>query len=202
MKITVFLLISFFLSACSCSGKRNLTDWELIADMIQQKSIKPQEGGQSGEMLQRLPPEGTRARNRSYYPYENPAEAGEKLNNPLEMTADVLKQGQLYYTRYCVYCHGTKGDGKEGATVAPRMATAPPSLLTDKARAYSDGHIYHILYNGQGLMGAYRIQLGSDEQTLTHYMKDSPSDYQGFKSIWSVVNYVRFLQDSTDTGEK
>lgn len=202
MKFIFFILISVFISACTCSGGRNQTDWEPITDMAQQKNIKPQEGSDKGEMLQRLPPEGARARNRSYYPYKNPLEAGDKLKNPLQLTADVLEKGQLYYTRYCIYCHGTKGDGKEGATVVPRMSFPPPSLLTAKAKAYSDGHIYHIIYSGQGLMGAYHIQLGSDEQTLTRYMQGQSPGYRGFESIWSVINYVRFLQNSSDTGGK
>ena len=202
IQFILFIMFGFYLASCTCSGGRNQTDWEPIWDMSKQQNIKPQEGSDEGGMLQRLPPEGARARNRSYYPYKNPREAGEKLKNPLRLTADVLERGQLYYTRYCVYCHGTKGDGKEGATVAPRMTTHPPSLLTKKAGAYSDGHIYHIIYNGQGLMGSYRIQLGSDEQTLTRYMRGQSSDYRGFESIWSVVNYVRFLQSSSNTKGK
>ena len=58
MKIVFFILFSFFLSACTCSGGRNQTDWEPIRDMAQQKNIKPQEGSDEGEMLQRLPPGG------------------------------------------------------------------------------------------------------------------------------------------------
>ena len=202
MRVWFFILVSFLLSACTCSGGKNRTDIEPIGDMAQQKNIKPQEGSDKGELLQRLPPEGARARNRSYYPYESSIQAGNKLKNPLKMTPDVISKGQIYYTRYCIYCHGTKGDGKEGATVAPRMAVPPPSLLTSKAKSYPDGSIYHIIYNGQGLMGAYRIQLGSDEQALTRYMGDQPSGYRGFESIWAVVSYVRFLQKSSNQNKR
>lgn len=202
MKFWIFILGSLLLSACTCSGGKNRTDIEPIRDMIRQENIKPQEGSDGGELLQRLPPEGARARNRTYYPYENPVQAGSKLKNPLKMTPDVISRGQIYYTRYCIYCHGTKGDGKEGATVAPRMVVPPLSLLTSKAKSYPDGHIYHIIYNGQGLMGSYRIQLGSDEQALTRYMGNKSSGYRGFESIWAVVSYVRFLQKSSNRNVK
>ena len=190
------LVAAFYLSACSCSGGRNRTDIEPIADMAKQKNIKPQEGGEGGGMLQRLPPEGARARNRSYYPYKgDPVRASRQLKNPLQLTPEVTARGELYYTRYCIYCHGTRGDGREGALVAPRMAVPPPSLLTDKVKAYSDGRIYHIIYNGQGLMGAYRIQLGANEQALIRYAKGKArAPYRGFDSIWAVVQYVRVLQ--------
>ena len=184
-----------FAVGCTCSGGRNRTDIEPFKDMLQQKNIKPQEGAESGESLMRLPPEGTRARNRSYYPYAgNPDRAGRELKNYLKITPDVMAQGRMYYTRHCVYCHGVKGDAGRGASVAPRMAVPPPSLLTDKAKNYSDGRLHHIIYNGQGLMGLYGPQLSAHEQALTRYMEDSPDRYRGFASVWAVVSYVRFLQ--------
>ena len=162
--------------------------------MVQQRNIKPQEGSEKGDLLMKLPPEGTQARNRIYYPYTSVLEAEKKLKNPLKIKNDVVARGRVSYMRYCVYCHGTYGDGKEGALVAPRMAVPPPSLLTDKARGYSDGRIYHIIYNGQGLMGSYRTLLGTNEQVLKSHMKAKTGTYEGWHSIWAVVNYVRVLQ--------
>ena len=165
--------------------------------MAQQKSVKPQEGSFTGEMLMKQPPEGTRARNRRYYPYRgDPLSAGRKLKNPLPADPEVLKKGRAYYEKFCIYCHGSYGDAGQGANIAPKMIVKPASLLTDKARAYSDGRIYHIIYEGQGLMGAYRIQLETNEQALlSHYIKGQDiSPYKGSNSIWSVVHYVRFLQ--------
>lgn len=195
MKWVVFFCL-FFLAGCSCSGGRNRTDHELILDMIQQKAIKPQEGSFTGEIQMRQPPEGTRARGRAYYPYPNaPFKAAENLKNPLPAgDPEVIAKGQLYYEKFCIYCHGEKGNGKGvRATVAPKMTVKPPSLLTDKARNFSDGRIYHIIYNGQGLMGAYRIQLGANEQLLGQYMT-SEGEYRGSKRIWAVVHYIRRLQ--------
>ncbi len=192
---TLFICILYFVS-CSCSGGRNQTDSEYMLDMMKQKSIKAQEGTDEGESLMRLPPEGTRARNRSYYPFsKNPLEA-DQLKNPLKVTPGVFSQGKLYYQRYCIYCHGSKGDAKEGASVVPKMVIKPLSLITDKATSYSDGRIYHIIYNGQGLMGSYRAQLTTSEQVfLTHYVEGKGEvRYKGSERIWSLVHYVRFLQ--------
>lgn len=191
----VFLIfLSFFLVGCSCSGGSNRTDSELVLDMVQQKHIKPQEGGAEGQLQMLLPPEGTKAQNRSYYPYAgDPLKAAKKLKNPLTLTPKTLKKGETYYTKFCIYCHGTAGDSLKGATVAPKMLIKPPSLLTDKVKNYSDGRIYHIIHEGQGLMGSYRIQLGTKEQALKDYLAEE-GHYKGSKRIWSVVLYIRSLQ--------
>ena len=164
--------------------------------MAKQSNIKAQEGSDKGEILMKSPPKGARARNRRYYPYtKDPLSAGAKLKNPLPVTKEILKQGQDHYERYCIYCHGSKGDAGEGATVAPKMVIKPASLLTDKAKSYTDGRIYHIIYEGQGLMGAYQAQLESSEQALlSHRSKNFSRSYKGSKNIWSLVHYVRSLQ--------
>ena len=195
--LTSYLVLILYLGACSCSGSKNQTDSQWTTDMASQNSVKAQEGGKKGELLMRLSPEGSRARNRSYYPYpKDPVAAGRNLKNPLSSSPEVLLQGQKHYQRYCIYCHGTYGDAGKGASVAPKMLVPPASLLTDKAKAYSDGRIYHIIYQGQGLMGAYNLQLETNEQALmSRYIKEgTKAGYTGSKNIWSLVHYVRALQ--------
>ena len=197
----LLIFFGFFLVGCSCSGGDNLTDSEWVLDMIQQKHIKPQEGGEKGQLQMLLPPEGTKAQNRSYYPYTNdPLKAEKELKNPFKRAPEILKEGETYYVQYCIYCHGKTGDGLEGATVAPKMLVKPPSLLTDKAKNYSDGRIYHIIHEGQGLMGAYRIQLGTKEQALKGYLTEENS-YKGSKRIWAVTVYLRSLQKLSEKKE-
>ena len=193
-----FFASVFFLQSCTCSGGKNRTDSQVVNDMAQQNNVKAQEGTKTGEAYVKLPPEGTRARNRRYYPYtRDPLKAATELKNPLEPTAEILSQGQKYYKMYCIYCHGAKGDSGEGASVTPKMSIKPASLLTEKAKAYKDGRIYHIIYEGQGLMGAYNLQLESEEQVvLSHHSKDKDwNEYKGSNKIWSVVHYVRKLQN-------
>ena len=194
-----FLLFVFYLGACSCSGGKNRTDSQWTTDMAKQNNVKAQEGSETGEMLMRRPPEGTRARNRRYYPYSgDPLTAAQQLKNPLSDTKEVLFQGQKDYQKFCIYCHGTYGNAGRGASVAPKMFIKPADLLTDKVKSYSDGRIYHIIYEGQGFMGAYRIQLETNEQVLlSHYMEEGRGKYKGSDRIWSVVHYIRFLQKTS-----
>ena len=203
MKYFYFIFFSLFLGGCSCSGGKNRTDSQWTRDMSKQNNVKAQEGTDEGEILMRESPEGTQARNRRYYPYpKDPLTASKKLKNPLANTPEIIMTGKARYERYCIYCHGIKGDSGEGATVAPKMVIKPASLLTDKAKTYTDGRLYHIIYEGQGLMGSYRIQLETNEQVvLSHYVKNSFENYRGSDSIWSVVHYVRFLQKASEKNQ-
>ena len=198
-----FLLFFFFifLSSCQCSGGKNRTDAQWTRDMSKQHNVKAQEGTDEGGILMRVPPEGTVARNRVYYPYKkNIKKAEERLKNPYELTPDFLKLGETNYKRYCIYCHGETGDSGFGANVGLKMNTRPLSLVSNKAKAYKDGRIYHIISEGQGTMGSYRIPLQTSEQALMeNYIKDD--EYKGSKNIWSVVYYVRFLQKKYRSGD-
>lgn len=193
-----FVLFSVLFGAgCSCSGGLNRTDWEPFSDMIQQRSVKPQEGSAEGGLSMRLPPEGARARGRAYYPFSGkPLLAGQRLKNPLPPSRQILEEGEIYYKKFCIYCHGAAGDSQAGALVAPKMAIQPASLLTAKARAYSDGRIYHIIYNGQGLMGPYRIQLAGSKAPMREYWREG--EYQGRRKIWALIHYIRKLQKESE----
>ncbi len=178
----VFMLLAMalcVLSGCSgcTSGGRNLTNIELFQDMMQQPSIKEQEGGSKGDLLMRHPPAHTKARNHSYYKYVgNPEGAANNLSNPFagEFSPAVIYLGHRQYEKTCIVCHGAKGDGN--GLVSPKMAVKPPSLLTDKVRNYSDGRLYHIIHEGQGLMSSYKKQVFRE------------------KDRWALINYIRTLQ--------
>jgi hypothetical protein len=55
------------------------------------------------------------------------------------------------------------------------MARKPPPLISARAKAMSDGQIYHIISKGLGVMGPYESHI--------------PQSYR-----WQVVNYIRHLQ--------
>ena len=196
----LFLFFPLFFIGCTCSGGKNRTDSQWTTDMAKQNNVKAQEGSDEGKLLMKKPPEGTIARNRRYYPYSgNPLIASKQLKNPLRNTKEILAKGQSHYKKFCIYCHGNYGDAGEGASVAPKMFIKPASLLTQKAKGYSDGRLYHIIYEGQGLMGSYRIQLETNEQVLmSHYIKKGKYKYKGSNSIWSVVHYIRSLQKTSE----
>jgi mono/diheme cytochrome c family protein len=94
----------------------------------------------------------------------------DKLVNPIAGQPATAVGDTLFHT-YCAVCHGigAAGDGKVG------MQLGAPSLLTDRARAYSDGYLYSIIRYGRGVMPRYGDKVKSPGR-------------------WEVVNYVRQLQ--------
>lgn len=99
------------------------------------------------------------------------ASLADKVLNPTDPAA-TLVQGDTLYQTFCAVCHGTAGaaDGPVG----PRVGAL--SLLTDKARAFSDGYLYSIVRYGRGLMPRYGDKVYRHEDR------------------WAIVNYVRKLQ--------
>jgi mono/diheme cytochrome c family protein len=85
---------------------------------------------------------------------------------------DVDAAGDTLFQNYCAVCHGAAGDAK--GPVSSRIGA--PSLLSGRARGYSDGYIYSIIRYGRGVMPRYgdKVYLPSDR--------------------WAIVNQVRKLQ--------
>ena len=175
MKRLGFLSVLFLVG---CNGGKNQPNIELVQNMMDQETIKSQDWDpRQGDKLQMLqPPEGTVPRGFEVYPYKNDPEASGKMVNPFagDFSPELMELGQKNYAIYCAVCHGdqAKGDGP----VAEKMPLRPPSLLTDKIRNYPDGRIFHIITQGQGIMGAYASQIPEP------------------KKRWAVVNYIRSLQ--------
>lgn len=94
------------------------------------------------------------------------------VNPTLANTAATLARGDTLYGIYCSMCHGPAGN--LGGSISHLVGA--PSLLTDQARARSDGYLYSIIRYGRGVMSRY-----GDKITR-------PADR------WAVVNYVRQLQ--------
>lgn len=99
------------------------------------------------------------------------ASLADKLVNPTMAEATLVKGDTLFHT-YCAVCHGNAGAGD--GTVGPKVGA--PSLLTDKARGYTDGYIYSIIRYGRGVMPRYGDKVYRHEDR------------------WAIVNYVRTLQ--------
>jgi mono/diheme cytochrome c family protein len=104
--------------------------------------------------------------------------AANKVTRPFGR-GERLARGDSVFTTFCSVCHGTAGDGQ--GTVGPRLGA--PSLLTDKAKGYSDGYLYSIIRYGRGVMPQYGDKI-----------------YQPHDR-WATVNYLRRLQGfSADSG--
>lgn len=164
------------LTSCTDHAKPNV---ELIQDMMDSPALKAQEydEGSPNHAAMRVPPEGTQPVGFHPYPYANDLDGAARNRNPLagDFSDSTLKAGLKYYTTNCAICHGERGEGGDHMPVAETMALKPPSLLSDKIRSWPDGHIYHVITVGQGVMGPYASHI--------------PQKYR-----WQVVNYIRTLQ--------
>ncbi|MBK8004712.1 MAG: cytochrome c [Gemmatimonadetes bacterium] len=94
----------------------------------------------------------------------------DKLVNPLAGQPASARGDTLFQT-FCAVCHGQAG----AADAVISAQVAAPSLLTDRARGYSDGYLYSIIRYGRGVMPRYGDKVRRDAR-------------------WEIVNYVRQLQ--------
>lgn len=170
------------LALSACGPRGNNPNVEIIQDMMESPAIKAQEYDESspGHSGMRVPPEHTVPVGFEPYKYGNDAEAASKgLKNPLAGKTDeeTMLTGQKYYETNCAVCHGFKGEGGEAAksVVSAKMALKPPAVVSDKVKGWTDGHLYHVITMGQGVMGPYASHV--------------PQQYR-----WQVVNYIRFLE--------
>jgi mono/diheme cytochrome c family protein len=169
--------LAIMMSGCSDKSQPNV---ELIQDMMESPAIKPQEAGM------REPAKNTVPVGFTPYRWGTDLDAALKENkNPYsgQMTEDILRVGQKHYETSCMVCHGMHGEGGESTSVAQKMALKPPSLVSDKVKAMTDQHLFHIVTMGQGVMKGYN-----------HHI---PLKYR-----WQVVNYVRHFASSGEFAHK
>lgn len=129
-------------------------------------------------MNMRLPVANTVRRNANgWLPYRGKNDTtglrlASKLVNPLEQTPAFLEQGKALYESNCKHCHGAKGggDGKV-ADKFPGVA----NLTGDAIKGVSEGHIFHVITYGKGLMGAHGSQVSEEDR-------------------WKIARYVKELQ--------
>jgi mono/diheme cytochrome c family protein len=96
-------------------------------------------------------------------------EEAAKIQNPIELNNQVMAEGKVLYSQYCIACHGAggEGDGKAGEVIG--------GVANLKGGAYinlPEGHIFHVIMKGKGRMGAHGSQISQDR-------------------IWKIVHYVK-----------
>ncbi len=84
----------------------------------------------------------------------------------------ILNFGKSVYSKQCQHCHGEAGDGK-GPMVESGAYSGVPNY---KNLMIAEGQMFYSIYYGKGLMGAH-------SKSITK------------KEMWSVVHYIRRLQD-------
>ena len=108
--------------------------------------------------------------------------ASKVMKNPFDSTGQILADGKALYETYCQHCHGAKGEGDgkvaQGVTVdgvQKGQVAGVANLRGDAYKNISEGHIFHVITHGKGLMGSHGGQVNPDER-------------------WKIAKYVKSLQ--------
>ncbi|MDH5376765.1 MAG: cytochrome c [Gammaproteobacteria bacterium] len=144
--------------------------WPWSTDMMNQPSIKPQEGPPAAFPKRSIPTIGipTKVANR---------QEAEKLKNPIKPTAESIKQGRKLFRIICAACHGLSG--KADSPVSPKIGAI--DLTSDYVQqTLAEGWIWGTITFGSAIMPAYGVP---NEQGGSNDL--SPEER------WHVVNYVR-----------
>ncbi len=99
-------------------------------------------------------------------------EAAPQLRNPLPDTEQTRRTGKMYYSYYCVFCHGPNGhgDGPVGRSYMP----VPTDLTASAVQDLSDGALYRSMLTGVG-----------HAPVLSYVIEPN--------APWYIVHYVRSL---------
>ena len=110
-------------------------------------------------------------------PKDSIAYAARTLKNPLDSSAEIVAEGKILYDTYCDHCHGAKGtgDGKVAEFEGQVKYAGIANLTSDALKNVSEGHIFHVITQGKGLMWPHGSQI-------------SPEDR------WKIARYVKTLQ--------
>ncbi len=204
-KITLFGALAATALLAACGGEKDSPGIEYMPDMYRGPAVEayvdygqdPYYFGDSTAIAQRntlsarTAPAGTipfaadqsKAMYNFPYPYANTPEdyerAGAELHSPIPMTTETVEKGKVIYTKFCMHCHGEKGQG-DGKVVSEGGYPSPPAYNGSQLGALPEGKMFHSLMYGKNVaMGSHAGQLNKEER-------------------WLVVQYVKYLQ----AGEK
>ena len=163
----------------------------IFPDMEWQLKLRPQKpnGFFTNGISSQLPVAGTIPRGVPLqtaaglvYPYEDaPVNTGRITgttnfveDNPLPVTAELLKRGQQRFTINCSPCHGQQADGK-GITKKIGAMLVVANLHDKRIVEMTDGELFYVISNGRNTMGAYGANVTVADR-------------------WAIVAYLRALQ--------
>jgi mono/diheme cytochrome c family protein len=191
----VVMLVAGF---TSCGKKdANSPGFEFMPDMYRSPSVENYGTyiiGDDTLNSAMLPVKGTIARGYIPYVYPNTVEgyeqAGLYLKNPLALTPQVEKDGEVLFGKFCIHCHGATGagDGKVAAKLP-----GPPPAYNGPLKNLPEGKIFHSITYGKNSMGNHASLLNTQERwTLVHYVQK----LQGPKTV-AVDSTVKAVPTNT-----
>ncbi|MCC5917132.1 MAG: cytochrome c [Cryomorphaceae bacterium] len=127
----------------------------------------------------RLPVEGTVPR--GYTPYNLPnsnegyfasMENKQYPTHAPKVNENNLLEGERLYTRFCVNCHGAKGDGI-GNLVKQEKFAGVPTYDSQRLPNLTPSSVFHVITYGKGVMGSHAAQIESQDRwrIVQHVMK-------------------------------
>ncbi len=183
------LAAAMLLSGCHVHERPNYQVAPWINHMLRGAGAESQEASTflpGGRTLQQ-PPTGTIAwtKDGQFMPLHFTCKREEaktvKLENPFKATDKAaMERGKWGYTTFCQPCHGESGVG-DGPVSKKGMPGFP--INVGLAPDYSDGHIFHIMTCGRGMMASYASQIDRDDR-------------------WKIILHLRELQKAAKGGAK
>ena len=163
----------------------------IFPDMERQLKLRPQKPNAffTNGLGSQLPLPGTVARSTPIqtaegpvYPYQDaPVNTGRVTgttnfveNNPLPVTAELLKRGQQRFNIHCSACHSATADGN-GISKKIGVMAVVANLHDKRIVEMPDGELFYVVTNGRNLMGAYGANVMVEDR-------------------WAIIAYVRALQ--------
>lgn len=147
--------------------------WPWSTDMMNQPSIKPQEGIMTPYPERSVPVQG--------FPTKvSTREEAKPLKSPVPITEDTLTKGRTLFRIYCAACHGLTG--KADAPVTPKIGAIAltSSYVQDQL---TEGWIFGTASFGSFVMPAYGVPAKRDDHRGSNDLT--------VEERWMVVNYVK-----------
>jgi len=147
--------------------------WPWSTDMMNQPSIKPQEGTPAIFPKRSVPVNGIPTTIADRHEAEN-------LKNPIPASEESIKTGRNLFKIYCAACHGLQGNAVN--PVAERIGAID---LTGEyvQQSLTEGWIWGTITFGSAIMPAYGKPNGRDDLRGSNDLS--------VEERWHVVNYVR-----------
>lgn len=175
------------ITLASCTKDSNSPGYEYMPDMYRSGAVEAYVDYHHPDSLSAMvPPDGTipysedpskAMFNMPYALKDTPDDyekAGLMMKNPIPFSEAGLAEGKAIYTKFCMHCHGEKGDGQGQIALNGKLDGIPS--YSGQLKDLPEGKMFHTITYGKGLMGSHASQLSKEER-------------------WKVIFYVKALQN-------
>lgn len=184
--LTRFSILLLAAILYSCDRQRNMRGYDFVPDMEYSQAYETFSDNPNFKDSSTMRVPSNESVPRGYLPFRytndtlSRIKAGKELVNPFKSTPEVIEQGKVIYTTFCIDCHGKTGGG-DGFLFKSGLYPLQPKVLSGAyGRSLKDGEIYHTITLGIRSMGSYGAQVRPDDR-------------------WKLVKYIRKLQDEALT---